>query len=467
MGWSRGTVTETTITAYARVSLTSFGEVIHLEINQDIVEVTSTCLMPQLWSIGKNKRNIRRLGRNLNLLMENCSNEELQQTYMKASAEFIAGEWQGSRSGRFGSVVESASKISGFMSIFNPKPGYFITPILINLNIFYFFLIGLAGAGFAPYNLHGFEYFGANAADITQTHGQWWRLLSYQFMHEGFLHLIGNMFTLLMIGVYLEPLLGRTRFLLFYLICGMAGGLLSIYSHPFRWSVGASGSILGMYGVFLALLTTDLIEKHARKAILSTLLFFICLQLLAGLKETIDNSAHIGGLVTGFILGRIAISAVRTENISRTIKRLAAIAIIATLAFTFALRKMPNQPNRFRQHIDQFSRNEAMALRYTKMLGSASDEAIIREIQYQTLGFWKQNADVLDQLDQLSIGKSGHARVQQMRNFVFMQVKKASFELLWILHNRDVHGYVDSIQNCDYILDDMLQDLSSTPWTFQ
>ena len=214
---------------------------------------------------------------------------------MKASAEFIAGEGQGGRLGRFGSVVESASKISGFMSIFNPKPGYFITPILINLNIFYFFLIGLAGAGFAPYNLHGFEYFGANGADITQTHGQWWRLLSYQFMHEGFIHLIGNMFTLLMIGVYLEPLLGRTRFLLFYLICGMAGGLLSIYSHPFRWSVGASGSILGMYGVFLALLTTDLIEKHARKAILSTLLFFICLQLLAGLKETIDNSAHIGG----------------------------------------------------------------------------------------------------------------------------------------------------------------------------
>ena len=185
MGWSRAEITEHSITAYAGLSLTSFGEVIHMEINHSVVYVTSTCLMPQIWSVGKNKRNIRKLGRRINWLEAHSPEDELMQAYMAASVEFIATDHPTGEE-RFRNVVESAGKISGVLSIFNPKPGYFITPILIDLNIFIFLLLGLAGAGFWMYNLHGFEYLGANATDLVLNRGQWWRLFTYQFCMQAF-----------------------------------------------------------------------------------------------------------------------------------------------------------------------------------------------------------------------------------------------------------------------------------------
>jgi|GEM_PF-562173 len=462
--WSRGVITENTITAYAGISITSFGEMICMEIKGEVVEITSTCLMPQIWSIGKNKRNCRRLGRTINALMMSCTQQHLQQVYMAASAEFVPAADRALTRGNFQNIVVSTSRISGFMSIFNPKPGYFITPILIDLNIFYFLLIGVAGAGFFPYNLSGFEYLGMNATNHTLTQGQWWRLLSYQFMHAGFMHLIGNMFALLMIGVYLEPLLGKIRFLIFYLVCGVMGGLLSLYMHPFSGSVGASGAIFGMYGVFVALLTSSLIERHARKAIFSTLLFFIGFQLLMGLKGNIDNSAHIGGLVTGCILGKISIAAIRAENSWRTLKRLSAVVLIAVLVVALSMKKMPDQADRFRTHITQFSQNTGMALVYLTMIGHSPDDLIIRQIQYQTLGFWKQNAAVLDKLDQLRIGKAGHARVQLMRSYVYTQVLKASFELRWYLHGRQPRSYEDSIEHYEIKVNQLTRQLANTPW---
>lgn len=465
MGWSLGQVTESTITAYARLSLTSFGEVIQMEIMHSQVEITSTCLMPQILSIGKNKRNIRRLGRQVAQLMQNCTDLELQQQFMTASANFISAP-KGLEKDRFNNLTQTSGRFSRFISIFNPKPGYFITPILIDLNILYFVLIGLAGAGFFPYDLRGFEYLGTNSADYTLTQGQWWRLLTYQFVHTGFLHLFGNMFALLLIGAYLEPLLGKARFLIFYLICGVFGGLLSSYIHPFFASAGASGAIFGMFGVFLGLLTGNLVEKHFQKALLTTLLVFIGLQLLSGMKGAIDNSAHIGGLITGFVLGRISMTAIRKENTWKTIKRLSMITVLSGLFMVVCLKNMPNQIADFRSKLAQFNQNATMALRYLNQLDKMSDAALIPEIEYQTLGYWKQNAELLDKIDQLKIGNSGHQRVSILRNYVFMQVKKASFELLWILHNRDIHDYVDSIHHCDDLIESLEEDISTTPWTF-
>lgn len=497
MGWSVGTHTRDAITAYAGLSICSFGEVIHMQINKNVVDITSTCLMPQLWSIGKNKRNIRRLGRQINQLMDSCCEQQLRHSYMVASAAFVASEAsagpavgiESGRPGRF-NITESTHKISGFLSVFNPKPGYFVTPILIHINIFIFLLIGLAGAGLWSYNLHGFEYLGANLADTTLGHGQWWRLLSYQFMHAGYVHLIGNMFALLMIGVYLEPILGRVRFLVFYLICGMAGGLLGLYIHPFYYAVGASGAIFGMYGVFLALLTSDLIEKHTRKAIFSTLIFFLSLHLLAGLQGVVDNSAHIGGIITGFMLGKISTAAIKADKSWLTFKRVSAITIVTVVFFSFCLMKMPNQASSFRKIVTQFSLNESMALSYMEHFDDRLDEhiaqAILRNIQYQSLGFWKQNALLLDQLDELHIGITGHSRVQLMRKYVYIQVKKASFALLWMIHNHDIEKnknnaidglalhqnqnkgpFMDSVKDCDNAIEYLMQELNENPWTFR
>ncbi|MCH5686962.1 rhomboid family intramembrane serine protease [Niabella sp. W65] len=124
---------------------------------------------------------------------------------------------------------------------------------------------------------------GANFKPATLD-GQWWRLLTNCFIHIGILHLLLNMYALMYIGSLLEPYLGKARFLTSYLLTGIAASITSLWWHDLTISAGASGAIFGMYGLFLAMLTTDLIEKEARKPLLTSIGIFVGYNLLYGLK---------------------------------------------------------------------------------------------------------------------------------------------------------------------------------------
>jgi len=102
-----------------------------------------------------------------------------------------------------------------------------------------------------------------------------------------------NMYALLYISLLLEPHLGRTRFLTVYLLTGLTASLASLWWHNLTISAGASGAIFGMYGVFLSMHTTNLIEKSARKALLTSIAVFVGYNILNGLKPNsgIDNAA--------------------------------------------------------------------------------------------------------------------------------------------------------------------------------
>jgi rhomboid protease GluP len=110
---------------------------------------------------------------------------------------------------------------------------------------------------------------------------------------------------LLYIGLLLEPYLGKTRFLTAYLISGIAASMTSLWWNDLTISAGASGAIFGMYGVFLALLSTNLLDKSVKKVLFTSIAVFAGYNILNGLKSNsgIDNAAHIGGLISGLIIG--------------------------------------------------------------------------------------------------------------------------------------------------------------------
>jgi len=142
---------------------------------------------------------------------------------------------------------------------------------------------------------------GANFKPLTLA-GQWWRLFTAIFLHIGIFHLLFNMYALFYIGLLLEPYLGKARFLAAYLISGIAASITSLWWNDLIISAGASGAIFGMYGVFLSLLSTNLLDKSVKKALLTSIAIFVVYNLLNGLKQGsgIDNAAHIGGLVSEF-----------------------------------------------------------------------------------------------------------------------------------------------------------------------
>ncbi len=143
---------------------------------------------------------------------------------------------------------------------------------------------------------------GANLRTLI-LQGEWWRLFTACFLHIGIFHILLNMWALYNIGFFLERMIGTWRFTFAYIIAGLAGSLNSIVWHPATTSAGASGAIFGMFGLFLALLTTNILEKGFRTSMLRSILPMILFNLLIGTSAQIDNAGHIGGLFAGLSCG--------------------------------------------------------------------------------------------------------------------------------------------------------------------
>lgn len=150
---------------------------------------------------------------------------------------------------------------------------------------------------------------GANYGPMTLG-GQWWRLITYQFVHIGLLHLIFNMSVLRQVGPTVERLFGSRAFLVGTLFSGVCGGLASLaWPGPVRVSAGASGAIFGLIGMMMGLLVRhhgrmplELVKQHR-----TSLTGFVLINALFGFSVSgIDLGAHLGGFAGGFVFGLIA-----------------------------------------------------------------------------------------------------------------------------------------------------------------
>jgi rhomboid protease GluP len=131
----------------------------------------------------------------------------------------------------------------------------------------------------------------------------WWRMITAMFLHGGLLHIGMNMMVLLDIAPVVEELYGSARFLFLYVACGIGGSFLSAYFGKGP-SVGASGAILGLIGVLIAV--TSKRGGASMQAMRSRLISWVVTIFAFGfLVPGIDNWGHFGGLATGFLLGKL------------------------------------------------------------------------------------------------------------------------------------------------------------------
>lgn len=208
--------------------------------------------------------------------------------------------------------IVAKKEMKEFVDFFKPKAGYFITPVLIYINIIVFAIMVIIGLGFISFHGADLLTWGANYRPLV-TEGQWWRLVTSTFLHGGIMHLLANMYGLLFVGIFLEPLLGWKKYLLAYLLTGILASLASVLWYDATVSVGASGAIFGLYGIFIAFLLTKIYEPDLAKSFLVSTMIFVGYNLLMGLAGGIDNAAHIGGLLSGFLIGLILSSALKKQ----------------------------------------------------------------------------------------------------------------------------------------------------------
>jgi rhomboid protease GluP len=146
------------------------------------------------------------------------------------------------------------------------------------------------GASFAPLIVQGKEYY---------------RLVTCMFLHFGAEHLFYNMLVLIFLGDVLEKEVGKIRYLLIYLLGGVAGNLLSLFvevhTGDYAVSAGASGAIFAVIGalVWIVIRNKGRLEEYSGKR----LLLMAGLSVAEGLTTSgVDNWAHIGGMAAGFVL---------------------------------------------------------------------------------------------------------------------------------------------------------------------
>jgi rhomboid protease GluP len=129
-----------------------------------------------------------------------------------------------------------------------------------------------------------------------------WRLVTAIFLHGGLLHIGFNMWVLMDIGPMVEELYGSARYFFLFVATGASGYVLS--SAMGHISVGASGSLLGLVGVLLA--ATQGRQSLQAQALRSALIrWLVYIAVLGLLMRGTDNAAHLGGLASGYLLGRL------------------------------------------------------------------------------------------------------------------------------------------------------------------
>lgn len=173
---------------------------------------------------------------------------------------------------------------------------------MIVVNVIIFFIVDLSGG--SENAVHMLNSGAANAALIVEGK-EYYRLFTSMFLHFGMAHLANNMLVLFVIGDNLERAVGKARYLLIYFLSGIGGNLLSCYldyqDGSMSVSAGASGAIFGVMGAMLYVLLVN----HGRLEDLTVRQIAIMagFSLYFGFTSSgVDNAAHIGGLVSGFVL---------------------------------------------------------------------------------------------------------------------------------------------------------------------
>jgi rhomboid protease GluP len=235
----------------------------------------------------------------------------------------------------------------------------YVTYTIMAINILVFILMAANGAGIVEANGMVHLKWGSNFGPLTLS-GDWWRLFTNIFIHFGIIHLAMNMYTLYTAGVYLEPLLGKTRYIVAYLCTGVLASIASLWWHttPAN-SAGASGAIFGMYGLFLAFLTTSLIPAVIRQGLLPSIGIFVVYNLVYGMKGGIDNAAHVGGLVSGFVIGYLFVLGIKKERQQQKAAWVVPLAILATAAITIGYLQQHKGDARVRAQVLSEINNEA------------------------------------------------------------------------------------------------------------
>jgi len=392
LGWSittsykNGFTAETGFKAKKGLVMSDFGEHIMVKVEKGNLLIRSQSEPLHFFDRGKNRTHIQ------------CFSEKYRELSQKATE--VPESTDETEILQFPGEEETEL----FTIENNNRKRVIATPTLVVINICVFILMVANGASFMQPDSETLLEWGANfRPEIIE--GAYWRLLTSCFIHIGIFHLFMNMYALVYVGHLLEPLMGYAKFTWAFLLSGIVGSIASIFWQEFTVSAGASGAIFGMFGVFISVTTTKLISAERRRPMLINMAVFLGYNLLIGTSQGIDNAAHIGGLLSGVLIGYLwYLSFSKSDNPLHGTIAMAALAIVICVCGSFMIKGLDNHYGKYMNRMERFAQLEDDALLPYSLLGTGrSDHYMLEVLEKDGQDNWKKALALLDSLEELSL----------------------------------------------------------------
>jgi rhomboid protease GluP len=452
LNWNVGFLSESGFIAYTKFSMSSWSEEVQIKIEVGNINVKSECTGSQIVDWGKNRKNIDSFFESFKKTREDIDNINIEEKYYELSKDFISAEED-----IINPPLNKKEKVSGLFSLITPTEGYFVTPIIVILNILVFAAMAISGVHLLMPSNESLLLWGANFRPVT-IEGEWWRLFTSTFLHIGIFHLLMNMYALVYIGLLLEPYLGKARFLSAYLIAGISGSVASIFWNDLTISAGASGAIFGMYGVFVALLTTKLIEKSARKSLLISIGVFVFYNLANGLKGGIDNAAHIGGLLSGLVVGySFYPSLIKPDRILKPLT-IGILAIVFSIGSFGIVKNISSDIGKYDKDMQLFVQLEQKALGLFRLPQTSTDEQILFEIENNGIKNWEESLKLIEKVDTYDLPDALHLRNAQLKEYCQLRIK--SYKTIQKAIIEGTNKYDNEINGFNIEIEKIINELS-------
>lgn len=360
-----------------------------------------------------------------------------------------------------------------FLTILIPTKDYLFTPLLLSINILVFIIMLIDGTNIFNPQTEKLIFWGANVRELT-INGEWWRLISCMFIHIGILHLLMNLYALVFIGVLLEPLIGKNRFIIAYLITGFIASTSSLYWNTFAISAGASGAIFGLFGVFLALLTTSHVDKSIKKPMLLYISIYIGINLINGLKDGIDAAAHVGGLISGLVIGYVFYYGMLNKD--DKVLNYWILGIVSFLGIATSFLVVESIPNPLKHYqfeeapdssknsglkyfdlyeskMTDFEANESMAMEMFQFQAD-NKEDYLNQIKERSLYYWKENLKIIREIEKYSLPQHILDRNAIIKKYIFLRIKQN--DLIYNSINLETEKYKKELIEVQQELDNIV-----------
>lgn len=448
LGWELSHISKTGLIAYTPISLQSYSEEISIRIHGGFAVVKSECVGIQMLfnDYGKNELNFEKFFHEFEYVefhLQGIWDERLDRFHR------LIAEQDDTYFEKAPLAVKN--KIKNILYLFFPQKGYKATPLLVLINVTYFFLIWLVTVLYFRYILTNQVHADADifvqkaknfSLNLSVNHrnavldGAYWRLITYQFVHGSISHIFFNMYAFIYLGLMIENKLGWKKFLFIYIFSGVCGGSMSLIFHQETIMMGASGAIMGLYGAFIALLLNKTFEPKATRALLISTLIVSALILINGaFGKKVDNAAHIGGFLCGFILCCTLVFNFRNKVEIRHWVRYSVSTLLVLLFFGSIVGfSSKYQTEKFNELSKEFNSNLEYLKTITRLEIDLPKDIKLISIKEDGIKPTEKNLKIIKQMQGLNLN-SENAKDRDRK----IRLGKASYQAVMLMY-RDIKG---------------------------